>query len=143
MNCDTAREAMLVADPGELRGDVSATPLATHLASCEQCGELARRLANDLDVLSATIVARAGDGRRKRSVRRVALIAAIPLAAAVVAFAVLGTRDESPIPAPPAAARPVVSNMVSVDIARGQQATVIRTRDPKVTVVWLTNGGGL
>jgi hypothetical protein len=34
MNCYEAREAMLVADPTDLRGDLEhATPLARHLAS--------------------------------------------------------------------------------------------------------------
>lgn len=142
MNCYEAREAMLVADPMELRGDLEhATPLTTHLASCETCHECARRLSNDLGVLSMTVTARTGIESRRSGFRRVALIAAIPAAAAVVAFAaVLRVRSESPAPE---GVQRTASNVVSVDIARGQQATVIRTQDPKVTVVWLTPGGGL
>jgi hypothetical protein len=141
MNCDAARDALLTADPRALRGNASETPLGAHLASCQKCHALAARLSTDLDVLSATVVARVRE-RRRPTIRRVALIAAIPVAAAAVAMIALGARDETPAPAP-AAARSAVSNMVSVDIARGQQATVIRTRDPKVTVIWLSNGGGL
>jgi hypothetical protein len=142
MNCDAARSALLTADPRELRGNASDTPLGAHLASCQKCHDLAARLSADLDKLSVTVVARVGRERRRPTIRRVALIAAIPVAAAAVAMFARGARDETPAPAP-AAARPAVSNMVSVDIARGQQATVIRTRDPKVTVIWLSNGGGL
>jgi hypothetical protein len=143
MNCHEAREAMLVADPTELQGGFeSATPLATHVASCETCRELARRLSNDLGVLSMSVAARTRIRSRRPSIRRVALIAAIPAAAAVAAFIALGVRSESPAPATSGVQR-TASNVVSVDIARGQQATVIRTQDPKVTVVWLTPGGGL
>lgn len=142
MNCHEAREAMLVADPMELQGGLdSATPLATHLTSCEACRELARRLSNDLGVLSMTVTVRAGTRARRLHFRRVALIAAIPAAAAVLAFVALGGRSKSP--GVPGGVQRTASNVVSVDIPRGQQATVIRTQDPKVTVVWLTPGGGL
>jgi hypothetical protein len=35
------------------------------------------------------------------------------------------------------------ADVVSVQVAPGKHATVFKTSDPTVTVVWLTDGGGL
>jgi hypothetical protein len=131
MNCTQAREAMLVAEPAELHAEGEST-LAAHLRECDACRSLARELAGDLDRLSSRI--------RARSRRRALVLAALPVAAVLVATVTIMTKraEQSPIAAHARGERP--ANVVSVDVAVGQQATVIRTADPKTTLVWISSG---
>jgi hypothetical protein len=69
------------------------------------------------------------------------LLAAVPAAAAVVAVFVQ-TRASSQRTAAERDAQTQVTHGVGVDVSRGQQATVIKTADPKVTIIWLTPGVG-
>ena len=134
MTCLEAREALLTVEPDELCG-AGDTELARHLASCESCARLATALERDLGAVRDLVVHRA-----RRLTRGTFAVGTLVAAAAIVA--VMVRRPE----APPAAPEPVnapVSNVVSVQVAPGQQATVLKTKDPKVTVVWLTPGGGL
>jgi hypothetical protein len=131
MNCTQAREAMLLAEPAELREE-GESPLAAHLAECDACQALARSLNVDLDRLSSRI--------RVRSRRRRLMIAALPIAAVLVA-AVTVTTNRRERPAAVAlrhADHP--ASVVSVDVGVGQRATVIRTSDPKTTLVWISSG---
>jgi len=130
MNCEQAREAMLIADPGELRSE-GAAPLAAHIATCDACTRIAVGVGSDLRRLSVAI------GRRTS--RRAALVTTLPAAAAVVIVATFLVHDER-------AQRPALSTqpparVVSVDVAPGQRAAVLKTADSSVTVVWLTGEG--
>jgi len=133
MNCIQAREAMLVAEPGELRaGYPGESELAAHLRDCEACRTLARALTGDLNRLSLRV--------RARSRRRTLMLAALPIAAVLVA-AVTRTRhraEPSAVASLPSNDRP--ANVVSVDVQVGQHATVIKTADPKITLVWISSG---
>lgn len=138
MICADARNAMLTADLDELRGERG--ELASHLASCDDCARIASRLVRDTRRVGAAV---AGRARRRDHLRRLALFASLPLAAAILAAVVL-VRHRSTPPSvaavtPPRVAKPV-ARRVSVDVAKGQRATVINTVDPSVTVIWLTPG---
>jgi L-alanine-DL-glutamate epimerase-like enolase superfamily enzyme len=133
MNCTEAREAMLVAEPAEFRAEGGAgSELAAHVGECEVCRSLAGALAEDLDRLSSRI--------RARSRRRTLMIAALPIAAVVVAtVTVVAKRADQPIVAVQARTdRP--ASVVSIEVGVGQQATVIKTADPKTTLVWISSG---
>lgn len=129
MNCREAHEAMLVAERGELRGE-GETPLAEHVASCEACGRVGSALASDLHRLSASVA--------RRKSKRIVLVAALPATAAIVLVARIAGRDE-PVRRP-ALNTPSPAHVVSVDVAPGQRAAVLKTSDPKVTLVWLAPG---
>jgi hypothetical protein len=131
MNCDEAREAMLVVDPSELRAK-GASELATHLAECDACRSLARALAADLVRLSFRL--------RARSRRRAMALVALPIAAVLVAAVTVMTKraNHAAVAALPRADRP--ASVVSVDVRVGQQATVIKTADPKTTLIWISTG---
>ena len=142
MTCPEARKAMLVADPAELQGETE-TPLAAHIADCADCRRAAKMFAAgtaQLAVVSANRVA----AHKRRVSRRTIGFALVPVAAAAVFAALLLTkssrRAEQPsrvalVPLP-------VAHTVSLEVARGQQATVLKTADPKVTVIWLSSGEG-
>jgi hypothetical protein len=92
-------------------------------------------MESDLQAMGAILPA-----RRAHRIRRVALVG-LPIAAAIVGVAVAlpsSKADRTPLSAPVNASS---AHVVSVEVARGQQATVFKTSDPKVTVVWLTPGG--
>ena len=70
------------------------------------------------------------------------MLAALPIAAVFVAAVVL-TRSRSEVPSPAMASlrsndRP--ASVVSVDVQVGQRAAVIKTADPKITLVWISSG---
>lgn len=132
MNCAEARDAMLVAEPAELAG-VGDSELARHIITCDACSKVGGALGHDLQQLTRSV--------SRRSARRIAGVAALPIAAAIlVVFAVSPRngrgrrRDVSLQSLPPA-------NVVSVDVAPGQRAAVLKTADPSVTLVWLREGG--
>lgn len=126
MNCNEARELLLTADPEELAGG-GATPLADHLRDCAQCAAIARAVGADTDALRLTL-----SKRGSKTARRMALVAALPIAATIVAIVASHERPVAPAPAAAAAAS------VSVDVARGQTAAVVQTNDPRVTIILVT-----
>jgi hypothetical protein len=132
MTCNDAREALLVVDPSEIVPQTDAT-LANHLRECAICADLANSLGGDLEVLQRSV--------RRRYVRRMTFVgvaAALPIAAGVVAMIVTHRAPSRPLDAhAPSTAS------VSVDVPPGQQATVFKTSDPKVTIVWMTSESGL
>ena len=149
MMCRDARRAMLSADRTELRAE-GAGDLADHLRECVPCRALATRLDAETNLLAGMVTARdktalrmapAAHHRISRRYRRAWLVL-VPLAAAA-AVVVLLRREPPPelAAAPRAFEDRGVATAVAVDIQHGQTATVIRTRDPKVTIVWLTPGG--
>jgi hypothetical protein len=140
MNCTQAREALLVADLAELRGEAG-TPLSAHVGACPDCRRAASMIADGTAHLGSTIVYRRG--RRARVSRRAAVLWLVPVAAALVVAVSLNVRA-SRRDAPPRVSRdplPVVRT-VSLEVGRGQQVTVLKTADPKVTVIWLSSGEG-
>jgi len=139
MICADARNAMLTADLEELRAERG--ELANHLRSCGDCARIASRLIVDTRRVSAAVIVRA---RRRAHLRTLAVLASLPLAAALVASVALVRHRSRRAPVlveavAPRSARPV-ARRISVDVAKGQHAAVINTVDPSVTVIWLTPG---
>jgi hypothetical protein len=142
MNCTEARDAMLVAELAELRARDASTPLSTHLADCSACRARAASIANQTAYMGALVAERRGTAHRIRPIRRFVFIASLPVAAALIVAVVLNLRPRATVaPETASASRPVVRN-VSVDVAPGQQTTVLKTADSTVTVIWLTPGVG-
>lgn len=138
MTCTEARDAITVANLSELRASDDA-PLAEHLQHCAECRVLA-----DV-VLRGTSVLMSGNARRARlhrsRVRRVTAWSSVAAAATIVAV-VADRREPTARPEPTRSASLPVARQVSLEVARGQQATVLKTSDPKVTVIWLSSGEG-
>ena len=133
MTCNEARQAMMTAEPRELLGGDSGA-LAVHIAGCPVCAETAKLLSSALSPLAARV------NRRNR--RRAAMVVGIPAAAAaaaVVLGVVIARPDGDSERVTPHA--PIPANVVSVDVKAGQRATVLKTSDPTVTVVWISPGG--
>ena len=131
MTCNEAREAMVVAERHELIGQGDGE-LGAHVASCDACAAAARALGSAAAGLTAAV--------NRRARRRAAILVAVPAAAAAIVVAVFITRptDDERVAAP----HTIPGNVVSVDVKAGQHATVIKTSDPNVTVVWLSSGDG-
>lgn len=139
MTCAEAREAIEVADLSELRGN-DGSPLAEHLRACAEC----RRLADV--VLRGTSTLMLDSARRARAhrsrVRRVTAWSSVAAAATIIAAVVVDRRGPIARPEPTRSASLPVARQVSLEVGRGQQATVLKTSDPKVTVIWLSSGEG-
>lgn len=133
MMCTEARDAMMIAEARELSG-AGESELARHIASCAECKQVAFALDAGLQRF-ARLVAR-------RSARRIAAVAALPIAAAIlVIVAVAPQRETRRRPAVLLQSLPPAS-VVSVDVAPGQRAAVLKTADPSVTLVWVTEDAG-
>ena len=149
MNCELALERMLDADPEELegRGDVE---LVVHIQGCGRCQAVAAELLAGHEMLDAQIrsvdvgrgverVLPAAQRAAIQRVRRRRLIRfALPAAAAAV-LALLVTRD--PVPSVPLvdpqaqlAGQP--PEQQTVRLAPNTNAVVLKTNNPKITVVW-------
>ena len=131
MTCDEVRDAMMTAEPRELRAE-GAGPLAAHLAECPACAKQAGILRSVLPRLSKKV--------SRRNHRRAAMVVGIPAAAAAVVLGVFIARPDGD-GGPVASRTAIPTNVVSVDVKAGQHATVLKTSDPKVTVVWISPGG--
>jgi hypothetical protein len=128
MNCDAARDALLDVD---LPID-DTTDLARHLRECNACGRIVDRLAGDLAVLRAAVQLRA---RRRR--RRLLAAATLSIAAASTIVAFVHARRGLGETRPAVNAAP--AGVVSVQVPPNKMATVLQTKDPNVTIVWLTD----
>ena len=73
MNCTQAREAMLVAEPAELRGETE-TALAAHVAGCADCRRAAAMIVGGTTQLGLAIARRAPRTRRRVSRRAIGLV---------------------------------------------------------------------
>jgi hypothetical protein len=138
MTCAEARDAMLVADLSELTGDRG--DLAEHLAICPRCRALAAAIVQD----SARLASAARRRARSRRSRRMLIATTLPIAAGLAGVASLRFLGAPSAPAPVGAARTAlpVARRVSLTVERGQTATVLKTADPSVTVIWLSPGVG-
>lgn len=131
MTCNEARQAMMTAEPRELLGGDPGA-LALHISDCPACAETARMLSSTLSPLAERV--------NRRGRRRAAMVVGIPAAAAAVVVGVVIARPNGD--GGRVAARALIpANVVSVDVKAGQHATVLKTSDPTVTVVWISSGG--
>ena len=139
MTCTEARDAIDVADLSELRAS-NDSPLARHLRECAEC----RRVAGV--VLRGTAALMLGSARRERTrrsrLRRVTAWSSVAAAATIVAVVATDRHEPPPRPQPTRSASLPVARHVSLEVGKGQQATVLKTSDPKVTVIWLSSGEG-
>ena len=142
MKCTEARDAMLVADVAELGAPGLMTPLAEHLAECDRCREMAASIVSQTLGLASLTDARRRAGRGSARARRIAMVASLPVAAAAMVAIALSAHRAGRAAAHRVAGAPPVAREVSVDVARGQQAAVLKTADSTVTVIWLTPGEG-
>lgn len=132
MMCTEARDAMLVAEPCELCG-AGDSELARHIASCAECKQVAFALEAGLQRFARSVA--------RRSARRIAAVAALPIAAAILVIVAVEPHSQTRRqPAVVLQSLPPAS-VVSVDVAPGQRAAVLKTADPTVTLVWLTADG--
>jgi hypothetical protein len=131
---------MLIAEPAELLREKD-SPLATHLAGCDDCRRTSAIIAGATRQLGVTIASRATVAPQRIS-RRASGLALVPVAAAAVFVVMISNRV--PRRAEPRVSRtPLpVARTVSLEVGRGQQATMLKTADPKVTVIWLSSGEG-
>jgi hypothetical protein len=136
MTCSEARDQLLVADLANLDSTGSGA-LAGHIAVCESCRAAAASIAEGTALLRSRVQRRRATSRRNRLM----IFAAVPVAAAVVAvFGQMRASSQRKAIVHNADIR--ITHGVGVDVSRGQHATVIKTADPKVTIIWLTPGVG-
>ena len=149
MNCETARELLLTADPAELEGSTG-SPLADHLRTCPACRAAAEQLLTAhralRDVLGAGQSANAGDEvvqaairsaeRRRAAARRIRL--GLPLAAAAVLAGVLVLRrSPEPPSSPPVRDGGGLPARFAVSAPPGRNVMVLQQPDTShVIVVW-------
>lgn len=150
LDCRTASELLLTADPAELRG-AGATDLARHVRTCAGCRARARLIVGEqarLDQLlsqvtaratlwsgAATPVARATTApSRRQTLRHVVL----PLAAAAALFLVVRqTAERAQGPLPPISLPPArVAEVPVVNAPAERNVAVMRTSNPNITVIW-------
>jgi hypothetical protein len=136
---------MLVADRAVLRG-AGQSELARHLRTCADCRALASGIEGDTTLLGSLISGSAEAAmpvaRRRRPWTALA-IAALPVAATILIAVLFQLRNRVATPMHDTALprERVAMRTVSVDVEPGQTATVIRTKDPNVTIVWISPGG--
>lgn len=149
MNCETARELLLTADPAELEGSTG-SPLADHLRTCPACRAAAEQLLTAQralrDVLGAGQSTDATDEvvqaairsakRRRATARRVRL--GLPLAAAAVLAGLLVLRHTPEFPLQPNTRNATaVPARFSVTAPPGRNVLVLQPPDTSnVIVVW-------
>jgi predicted anti-sigma-YlaC factor YlaD len=146
MDCASARQAMLEADPSELASG-SGSELSRHLDSCAACRAAAAEILSAERGLAAWLaearprgdvaeaVARAAATARRRPATRRIGVAGSLLAAAAIAVLLLLPRGERPVATSVAAALPPAGGF-SVTAPPGRDVVVMHTSDPKIIVVW-------
>ena len=148
MTCTDARATMLIAERSALRGSGD-SELAQHIQHCESCRRLAAMIENETALLAATVTSRRVEYADSRSwtlqrTRNAILVTVLPIAATIAMAAVLLHRAQADNRVQATARSEkdrMAMNAVTVDVERGQTAAVIRTQDPKVTIVWISPGG--
>ena len=140
MTCTEARDAIEIAELSEL-GASDDSPLAEHLRGCDECRRLADVVVRGTARLTLDTARRSRTHRSR--VRRVTAWSSVAAAATIVAAVVADRREPTTAqPEPVRSASLPVARHVSLEVGRGQQATVLKTSDPKVTVIWLSSGEG-
>ncbi|HEY4307308.1 MAG TPA: hypothetical protein VGM82_22745 [Gemmatimonadaceae bacterium] len=138
MTCDIARDALLDVD---LTIRDHSSKLGRHLLECDACARIADALVRDVTSLRIAVRRRA---RKRRQIATAAAISTLA-ATAVFAFVHVNRPTGSTLEAAPLTVNAAPAGVVSVQVPPGKTAIVLRTTDPKVTVLWLSNstGGGL
>jgi anti-sigma factor RsiW len=141
MNCQEARELLLVADSAELV-PAEGSPLGVHLRECAECrgraatiqateAALRERLATALPRRGVQEARRRSAGRAVRA-RRLRLFVPLAAAAGIVAV-VLGWPRALP---PGPGVMPAPRAPFSVTAPPGRSVAVVRTDNPDVVVFW-------
>jgi predicted anti-sigma-YlaC factor YlaD len=145
MNCQTAREWMLEADPAELAAGLEGS-LAGHLRRCTECRSATDRLLDGMSMVNrelAVAPARPVEAAlaRLRHHRPVPPWRVVPWATAAAAMLaavlVFGPWNER---APFSDFEPVVgllSPALVVEDAGGASMAMFATTNPRITVVWM------
>jgi len=145
MNCDAARELLLVADPVDLEGGTG-SELSRHLRDCDACRRAARMVLDALTELEAGLGTTRNDAAeaaarralveaRKRHTRSRWVRRAVPLAAAAGLAALLLVRRSPSLPPAAAPTRAPIHD-VTVTAPPGRNLAVLHTGNPDIVVVW-------
>lgn len=147
MKCENAYQALLEADPIELRGE-SDSALSEHIRSCVRCRAVAERICLEEERLrSALDAVRSStptDEASKRAVWEARLrhrrqiwhgIAPVAAAAGLAGILLVSTGDRTP---ESLGERTTVQQVLPpvVEAAPGQQVAVFETDNPNIVVVW-------
>ncbi len=142
MTCSEFKTALLTASRAELRGELSGA-IGEHLRECASCRRLALSVEAQNEMLAEMLLARRATGASDAVVRslrgRIAAIAAVPVAAALIGVAVISLRG-APTNSAQAPGTLTTANGVSIKPSAGQKATQIPSSNPKVTIIWLSEG---
>lgn len=144
MTCQEARQAMLTAEPADLRGSGDAR-LAHHIRSCLACRDAATRILQATDLLAAQLSDAARTTTTRKTARRSFQPAwvTLPLAAALAALLVTRPAGEPQIPRVgnlEKVRRPVLQPVVNAPANRN---VAVFNVTEKITVVWdLGSKGG-
>ena len=131
MNCESALELLLDAEPSELSG-TAITPLGDHLRGCARCRRVAGQLLSDTRSLALAMETAAPVRRRSRRVMQVTMVPAFAMAAIV--FAVI-LRGGSPVPIVVHPANAPAPSVVAPSVAATVEISdppVSRPRTPRV-----------
>jgi predicted anti-sigma-YlaC factor YlaD len=136
MNCELAREEMLIADLEELRGEGN-SELAMHLRSCADCRAHVERILHAHTAMGTGIAAFTPQSkvvplRRRHTAWR---WAPIPLAAAAVLALLLVQQQQEGLPKMDAVVQMMFREAPLVAPPAGKQAMVIEKNN--MTIVWL------
>jgi predicted anti-sigma-YlaC factor YlaD len=149
MNCESAREQLLTADPAELESRTG-SPLSDHLRTCTACRAAAERLLTAQralhDALGATHSSAAvpdaaqvaiwAAERHRAFVRRVQLGVKLAAAAMLAGVLVMRRIPEPPL-APPARVAGAIPARFAVSAPPGRNVLVLQQPDTShVIVVW-------
>jgi hypothetical protein len=139
MTCREARDAIEIVDLSDLRAS-DGSLLAEHLRECSECRRRADLVVRGTSTLAAGTARRARELRMR--IRRVTAWSSAAVAATIVAAIVVNRREPTARTEPLRPTSLPVVRQVSLEVGRGQQATVLKTSDPKVTVIWFSPGEG-
>ena len=143
MNHEEARNALLIAEPEELRG-IGDSPLAQHVRECNACQRAAGVLleANALLASSFTSATRTQPARRKSGLSSMPTWLPLPIAAAIAALIIVQPVQERMLPAAEGklseVKRPVPTTVVNAE--RSGDVAVFKATD-NITVVWQLKAG--
>jgi len=139
MTCDVFREQILEADLAELRGK-TLTPLTRHLADCDACRTLARKIVDAeaalgiaLDSMNNGIVSKSHPPRRR-------LWRLVPLAVAASLVAILMRGGPRPPQGPALTTVHADLAVPLIETTSNQNIAVFNTDDPDIVVVWFLGG---
>lgn len=143
MKCIDARDAMLVADATELRGDGD-TAIATHLRTCDVCKADARRILDNnvalddhLDALTSKNDVRVARHTSHKSaawyMRAAAVIACVGVAGTLLKQNMTSHTNEI---RPLQFAERAPLSMPQVNAKAAGDVAVMRTANPSITVIW-------